>query len=196
MKRLYWVSWFSAEKDHRPIQDPPTEEIIGWWCSGYDSSDRAILLAWIISKSDDQLEEIIKKNWPEFTQSDFRFFGKRKDKIDTIFGRFPLSKGWNLGRAMPWLSKKALDEVARLNKFEMLKLSGTKATMIITDEIEARHEYQSVTLSDGKILTYYSGGDISIQHSEGIEFELGNVAKGEIKELIDQLTVLSNLLVK
>ena len=44
MKR-FWMSWYDAEEDYRPLHDPPSEAILGWWCSGEHADGRATLVA-------------------------------------------------------------------------------------------------------------------------------------------------------
>ena len=58
---------------------------------------------------------------------------------------------------------------------------------LLKDEREVRHQFHQQTLMNGNILTFYAGGDITYQHPGGMEFELGNVEKGEIDDLVRKL---------
>ena len=51
----------TPSEDFRPIIFPPPGP---WWCSGYDSRDRAILIAFLPSDVD------LKTYWPEVTEVD------------------------------------------------------------------------------------------------------------------------------
>lgn len=42
---LYWISWHQPTEDYRPLTDPPHPQVMGWWCSGYDAYDIALLCA-------------------------------------------------------------------------------------------------------------------------------------------------------
>lgn len=38
-RNRWWLSWVQTTEDVRPLTDPPNENILGWWCSGYDAED-------------------------------------------------------------------------------------------------------------------------------------------------------------
>lgn len=61
----FWLSWVQATEDHRPLTDPPHEAVIGWWCSGYTSSDHATLCALVSAESMEQAKRAIRVSWPE-----------------------------------------------------------------------------------------------------------------------------------
>ena len=65
------VRFKSKAKDYRPIYEPPALPEGPWWCSGYDSDDNAILVAYVKS------EETLFKQWPE-AEIDFH------DTVDEI----------------------------------------------------------------------------------------------------------------
>ncbi len=88
----YWVSWEQPTKDFRPLNDPPTDAILGWWCSGYDANDTPILCAAIQGVG--VLDAIVQiaKEWPESPhwEDGFRFFDEKPDSWMPS-NRFPLS---------------------------------------------------------------------------------------------------------
>ncbi|MBX3288349.1 MAG: hypothetical protein KF855_03295 [Acidobacteria bacterium] len=103
MKR-FWVSWIQLTEDERPLTDPPTEEVIGWWCSGHDAADRPILCAVIEAESEDKAKDAVEANWEEKPGEvgPFRFI----EEVAPDFhpgNRFPIANGWmaerfNVGR--------------------------------------------------------------------------------------------------
>lgn len=76
----WWVSWIQPTEDYRPIVYPPTD-LIGWWCSGYDSDDNAVLCAALDAPTQLAAENIIKAYWPEsgYQQDGWRFFDSKPD---------------------------------------------------------------------------------------------------------------------
>lgn len=94
--KLFWCSWVQKTEDHRPITFPPNEAILGWWCSGYDSDDNAILCAVVRAKGERDARVAIEKDWPEFKNEDFRFFEER-DAEWKPENRFPLND-WMIKR--------------------------------------------------------------------------------------------------
>ena len=65
---LYWCSWIQKTSDHRPVTYPPNDGVIGWWCSGYDGDDWAILCAWVKAKSQEAAFDVVKQDWPEIEE--------------------------------------------------------------------------------------------------------------------------------
>lgn len=61
----YWISWHQPTEDHRPLTDPPQPNVLGWWCSGYDADETAILCAVVVAASEGQAHAAIKVSWPE-----------------------------------------------------------------------------------------------------------------------------------
>ena len=84
----FLVSWVQATEDYRPLGYPPHSPVLGWWCSGYDSDDNATLVALIEADDEKAAEEVIKKEWPEWT--DWRFI-EPKDRHFRPSNRFPIS---------------------------------------------------------------------------------------------------------
>jgi hypothetical protein len=64
----YWLSWIQPTEDYRPKTYPPNKDVLGWWCSGYDSEDNAILCACVAAKTETKAKSVIKKDWPEAKQ--------------------------------------------------------------------------------------------------------------------------------
>ncbi len=90
MKR-YWVSWVQPGDDHRPLTFPPNDAILGWWCSGYTESDKAILCALVLALSEELARAAIYMDWPEAKTANWRFVNER-DRDYLPGDRFPLSE--------------------------------------------------------------------------------------------------------
>lgn len=97
----YWVSWIQPTEDCRPLGYPPNDQVLGWWCSGYDGCGNAVLCACVRGEGatlDDQMRHVtsaIETEWPEATSSEenengWRFFEKREADFQPS-DRFPLS---------------------------------------------------------------------------------------------------------
>lgn len=95
--KRYWCSWVCSEEDHRPINYPPNEKVLGWWCSG-EGPDGETLCATIEGEDEESVAESIRVDWPEF-DGEFRFIDEAG--ADYVPGnRFPLS-GWMKSRFHP-----------------------------------------------------------------------------------------------
>lgn len=72
----FWVSWVQPTEDIRPSSYPPNDQILGWWCSGYEYGDKAVLCACVFGKGEtvgDQMRDAtaaIETEWPEATASE------------------------------------------------------------------------------------------------------------------------------
>lgn len=101
-KNLYWTSWVQQSADHRPVVFPPTKNILGWWCSGYDSNDLAILCAWILAIDETDVLTQVQENWPEVKSlSDFRFLDEKHQY--SYSDRFkPSASSWIYDRLRPY----------------------------------------------------------------------------------------------
>jgi hypothetical protein len=75
--KRFWASWIQPTDDHRPLTFPPNEGVLGWWCSGYDRHDEAILCAVILAENEDEAFKIVEKDWPEIQE--WRFIDQRED---------------------------------------------------------------------------------------------------------------------
>lgn len=90
---MKWISWYQPTDDHRPVNYPPTEKVLAWWCTGHSAAHGATLVALVDVDNQEQAEHHIKFNWPEAEKWRFCI-----DKDDKVFGdRFPL-KDWMVDR--------------------------------------------------------------------------------------------------
>lgn len=89
---MKWISWFQPTEDYRPVNYPPTEKVLAWWCTGHTERG-ATLVALVDVDDQEQAEHHVKQNWPE--AENWRFC---EDKNDKTFGdRFPL-EDWMVDR--------------------------------------------------------------------------------------------------
>lgn len=91
----YWFSWVEKSEDHRPINYPPNENILGWWCSGYDCEDNATLCAMVKAKDEDDVLNYIELDWPGSKDAEIRFC-EQTSNLD-LSDRFPKSD-WMIER--------------------------------------------------------------------------------------------------
>ena len=73
----YWISWIQPGDDYRPLTFPPNEQILGWWCSGYDADDNATLCAVVSAANDEDAQDAVRTDWPEAEQ--WRFISQREE---------------------------------------------------------------------------------------------------------------------
>ena len=100
----YWLSFLKPTQDYRPLAHPPNEQILGWWCSGYDGNDNAIICALVSAPARSVAEQAVLKEWPDATWL-WRFFDERP--ADWVPGdRFPLAD-WMRARVAPTVAKNA-----------------------------------------------------------------------------------------
>lgn len=64
-KRRFWLSWPQPTRNYRPLADPLDPRILGWWCSGYDSQDRAVLLSLVKGTNLGEAKGAVRAMWPE-----------------------------------------------------------------------------------------------------------------------------------
>jgi hypothetical protein len=64
-KPRFWLSWPQPTPDFRPLTDPPDSRVIGWWCSGYDCHDTAILCALVCAANLGEAKSAVRVSWPE-----------------------------------------------------------------------------------------------------------------------------------
>jgi hypothetical protein len=91
-RKRFWLSWIQPTPDYRPVMDPPNDAVLGWWCTGFDSNDSAILCAGVQASTPSAAKKAIAMDWPEAEIAVWRFC----DVIEPPFklsDRFPL-KGW------------------------------------------------------------------------------------------------------
>lgn len=75
---------------------PPNNAVKGWWLSGYDSEDNAVLCAVVDADSIEAAVASINLDWPESgmtANSGYRFIEKKPDLKWVPGDRFPLA-GW------------------------------------------------------------------------------------------------------
>jgi len=87
----WWVSWVQSTKDFRPMTDPPNATILGWWCTGFDAEERAILCAAVLAKTERDAKRNVAIDWPESRGAEWRF-SQPLESLE-LSDRFPL-KGW------------------------------------------------------------------------------------------------------
>jgi len=93
----FWVSWVQRTEDYRPVNYPPNRRILGWWCSGSDSDENAVLCAVVEANNESEVRDAVYTDWPELAENpDWRFM---EEKSDTFVpnDRFPIS-GWMTSR--------------------------------------------------------------------------------------------------
>ena len=92
MKKLYWLSWNQPTEDYRPLQDPPAEGILGWWCSGH--GEWPMICAHVVASSEKLAWGTVRKSWPEVTPSTHRFINEHVGDGPVRPGdRFPITPG-------------------------------------------------------------------------------------------------------
>lgn len=97
-ERRYWLSWPQPTEDFRPLTDPPDIAVKGWWCSGYDSEDRATLCALVDSYSLSAAKGAVRRSWPEAPSRRVEWRIESEREADWLPGdRFPLS---------PWMKRR------------------------------------------------------------------------------------------
>ena len=99
----YWVSWVESEEDYRPITWPPPSAVKGYWCSGYDADEAPIVCAVIDAENEEQLREILEKDWRP-VEGDLRFVNEKADDFKPG-DRFPIP-GWAKDR---WPAERSTD---------------------------------------------------------------------------------------
>lgn len=89
MKRWWMSFWFKGE-DYRPLNYPPSEGILGWWCSGYGSDGNALCLL-VEAETEEQAKTLLLKDWPESADTKWRFCNEQPaDWLPN--DRFPFSE--------------------------------------------------------------------------------------------------------
>ena len=95
----FWLSWPQPTEDFRPLTDPPRPAgILGWWCSGYDADDVALLCALVEASNLSAAKAAIRQSWPEAPGK--RQVWRIEQEHDATFrpgSRFPIN-GWSAAR--------------------------------------------------------------------------------------------------
>lgn len=88
--KYYWLSWLQPMQEDRgylPIEEPPKEIFLGYWCTGWVDSFLhpkkeeycAVVVAWVKIKETQDLEELVRQYWPEFNL-DWRFCDEKSNR--------------------------------------------------------------------------------------------------------------------
>lgn len=94
----WWLSWYQAGPDHRPLTYPPNDAILGWWCTGQREDDVDTLCALVQAESEATAWKAVLKDWPDMI--DRRFTSERPPGYVITSDRFPLSD-WMIPRMSP-----------------------------------------------------------------------------------------------
>ncbi len=94
----FWISWKEYAPDNRPLTDPPSEAILGWWESGAGDGFTT-LCAVVDAVSEKEAMEHVIRNWPITRgQASWRFCQSFPDGW-TPGDRFPIKPGsWSAKR--------------------------------------------------------------------------------------------------
>lgn len=96
--RRFWLSWPQPTEDFRPLTDPPDARVLGWWCSGYDSQDRATLCALVTGRTMQEAKQAVRVSWPEAPRARGHWrIEEERDSEWTPGDRFPLD---------PWMEQR------------------------------------------------------------------------------------------
>lgn len=91
----FWISWIQRTADYRPLTFPPNAAILGYWCSGYDGDDYAVMCAAVDAEDATKACIAIFEDWPEakddMLANGWRLFQHDKDDDWRPSDRFPLS---------------------------------------------------------------------------------------------------------
>ena len=78
----YWISWIQRTEDYRPLTSPPNVAILGWWCSGFDGDDNAVICATVQAIDPSAAALAVFSDWPEaeveVAKNGWRFFEPRE----------------------------------------------------------------------------------------------------------------------
>jgi len=86
--RRFWMSWFVSEEDYRPLTYPPNAAILGWWCTGTSSDDRATLCGLVDATTEEEARAAVLRDWPGI---EWRFIEPQDADYVIMSDRFPLS---------------------------------------------------------------------------------------------------------
>jgi hypothetical protein len=96
----FWISWKEYAPDNRPLTDPPSEAILGWWESG--AGDGFTTLCAVVEAGTEwEARKQVLKNWPAEgppRSTRWRFIEPKPDGW-TPGDRFPIKPGsWSAKR--------------------------------------------------------------------------------------------------
>jgi hypothetical protein len=73
------------------LTDPPDRRVLGWWCSGFDSEDRALLCALVESTTMGGAKSAIRRSWPEAPSKNLEWrIESEREATWTPGERFPM----------------------------------------------------------------------------------------------------------
>lgn len=107
----FWVSWNQPTEDYRPLNFPPNQKVLGYWCSGFSADDSATLCALVDAEHESDAMAAIQADWPEAAAHLWRFIEPRT--ADWLPGdRFPLSD-WMRERHLSWSAVCDTEDILR-----------------------------------------------------------------------------------
>jgi hypothetical protein len=63
--KRWWCSWTTEEiGNYRPLTDPPSENILGWWFCGFNKKHCAVISAIVAADTKQQAWEFIDLDFP------------------------------------------------------------------------------------------------------------------------------------
>jgi hypothetical protein len=96
----HWLSWHEFEEDYRPINFPPNEAILGWWCSGSgEHGDKEYHTICAVVEAAGDPWKAVEIDWPG--ASEHQRFGDAVAADWTPGDRFPINDDWSIGRFHP-----------------------------------------------------------------------------------------------
>lgn len=91
MNRRWWISWNEYEADVRPVHDPPSAAVLGWWVTG-EGEHHVTLCAIVEAPTLMDLHLAIYQDWPQGDHAlDVRFSEEKSGSWLPDGDRFPLS---------------------------------------------------------------------------------------------------------
>lgn len=146
-KRLYWMSWYQNTEDFRPLNYPPNEDVLGWWCTGWAEAGHT-LCAHVLAENEEEALKVVAKDWPE---AKLRFVNQRSCIIP--HDRF-VPSDWMIERIKPWSEEvlittplKALDKKFSevIDSIKDVSLMQVLVNVIIRLK---KRNHEDVTLAD------------------------------------------------
>lgn len=105
-KRLFWMSWYQDTEDHRPLNYPPNDGVLAWWCSG-EGEEGYTLCAYVVAEDEEEMLKVVAIDWPELNTVDkLRFAEQRPCVIDS--DRF-IPPDWSASRLKPWSHRELVE---------------------------------------------------------------------------------------
>lgn len=92
--KCWWVSWYQPTDDMRPLTDPPTEGVCGWWSTGMGDSGHTLCAA-VFAPNEAEAKFAVKVSWPEAVR--WRFCEEQEDGFK-LSNRFHISREWERER--------------------------------------------------------------------------------------------------